>query len=237
MPASPSLGSTGTRNSMRRLSREQLIAFLSADTKVPGSLRLVDCTDKMAVLEGDFRICAQQEGHILVDETLRLRIEVDNRFPEVLPTVIDCNGVLPRSIDNHVYSDGAFCLGSELVLKYKIQHDPTVGTFLYECVEPFLYSVFHFVRQGTFPYGELAHGVPGLIADYEEFFGVRGKENVLIALSLLTQRKRVANKRWCPCMCGRRLGRCALHIKLNRMRKMASRSWYSIYYHYMASRA
>lgn len=214
---------------MRKMSRRELIALLSNDTKLPASMRLVDCTDDQAILEGEFKVNAQQEGHSHIEETVFLRIEVNSNFPEVLPRVINPDQRLPRSIDNHVYSDGSFCLGSELVLKYKIRNSPTIGNFLEECVEPFLYSVFHFLQYKTFPYGDLAHGVNGLIADYEDFFGVRGSGAVLSALNLLTIRKRIANKRRCPCGCGLRVGRCRLHVRLNDLRKVASRSWCSQY--------
>ncbi|MAY01373.1 MAG: hypothetical protein CMQ38_00165 [Gammaproteobacteria bacterium] len=214
---------------MRRMSRRGLIALLSNDMKLPASMRLVECTDDRAILEGEFKVNAQQDGHPHIEEIVFLRIEVDSNFPEVLPKVINPDQRLPRSIDNHVYSDGSFCLGSELVLKYKLRHNPTIGTFLEECVEPFLYSVLHFLQYETFPYGELAHGMRGLIADYEDFLGVKGKEAVLSTISLLSMRKRIANKLPCPCRCGRRVGRCGLHRRLNYLRRMASRSWYSNY--------
>jgi len=211
------------------MSRTGLIALLSNDMKLPASMRLVECTNNQAILEGEFKVNAQQDGYPHIAEKIFLRIEIDSNFPQVLPKVINPDHRLPRSSDNHVYPDGSFCLGSELVLKYKLRHNPTIGAFLEECVEPFLYSVFHFLQYKTFPYGELDHGVRGLLMDYEYFFEVKGMEAVLSTISLLAKRKRIANKLPCPCRCGRRVGKCELHRRVNSLRKMASRSWYSNY--------
>ncbi len=46
------------------------------------------------------------------------------------------------------------------------------------------------------------------------------------AILMLGVRKRIANKRPCPCGCNNRLGACSLHHKLNDFRKMAPASWF-----------
>jgi hypothetical protein len=48
--------------------------------------------------------------------------------------------------------------------------------------------------------------------------------NVLIALS---QKKRISNKRLCPCDCGTRLGKCSYHYHLNEYRNIMPRSRYA----------
>lgn len=76
-----------------------------------------------------------------------------------------------------------------------------------------------------FYFGELDHGPIGLAQDYKPLFGVHTDEAARECVQLLGLRKRVANKRRCPCSCGRRLGKCELRVRINALRIMAPRSW------------
>lgn len=211
---------------MPRNKQSGLDKLLNAGQHIPSSLRIVELNASKAVLQGDYKINAQMKGKELITDSLRLRIEIDENFPEILPKVIDIGGRIPKSQDHHTYDDGSFCLGGDIVLKARISDDPTIGNFLYKCVDPFLYSVLYNLEHKEFPYGDLEHGESGLIACYELFFNVKGKKAVLETLRLLGKKKREANKLLCPCRCGLRVGRCKIHHKLNSLRKIASRRWY-----------
>jgi hypothetical protein len=82
------------------------------------------------------------------------------------------------------------------------------------------------MRNGEFPFGELAHGVRGIIEDYLDIFGLKTYNQVVNALVLLSMKKQRANKEPCPCGCGKRLGACPFHNKLNDYREMAETSWF-----------
>jgi hypothetical protein len=82
------------------------------------------------------------------------------------------------------------------------------------------------VKYGIFPFGELDHGKQGVIADYLNLFGLSTEEQIEQALSLLGVKKRLANKKPCPCGCGKRLGTCRFHHRINDFRKVAARSWF-----------
>jgi hypothetical protein len=79
---------------------------------------------------------------------------------------------------------------------------------------------------GEFIFSELAHGAKGIIDDYMELFGLKSDDEVFRALELAGLKRRIANKKPCPCNCGLRLGICSFHNKLNQMRGLASRSWF-----------
>ena len=71
---------------------------------------------------------------------------------------------------------------------------------------PYLYAVSKKLQYGgDFAFNELAHGELGIIADYCDLFGLKKREQVINVLELLGMKPRIANKKPCPCECGRRL--------------------------------
>jgi hypothetical protein len=132
-------------------------------------------------------------------------------------------GRIPESF--HQMADGALCLGSPLRLKAELAKAPTLRDFVDRCVVPYLYGFLVSKGSGELPFGELAHGLPGLLDDYERFLGTRNAEEVVGFFLLLGLRKRVANKRKCPCRSGLQFGRCH-SAKLNALRQIAPRRWY-----------
>ena len=72
--------------------------------------------------------------------------------------------------------------------------------------------------------GELPHGKNGIIEDYMQLLNLRSHSSVKEALQLMSQKKRIANKKTCPCQCGKRLGKCETRHKINNLRKLMPRS-------------
>lgn len=199
-----------------------LSGFLASQSK----MRLVSYDDAEITLAGTYRCQAQKVGHHAIDEQYPLKIHFPPRYPLAIPTVIETGGRITRHPDFHTYMDGSFCLGSEIRIRDIIRENPRLTDFSEKVLDPFLYSVSHKIRYGDFPYGELAHGEPGLIDDYERLFHVRGKKAVLGVLQALGVRKRVANKLPCPCFCGYRMGRCDFRFQVEGWRNLARRQWY-----------
>ncbi|MEE1981394.1 ubiquitin-conjugating enzyme family protein [Shewanella xiamenensis] len=196
--------------------------FLSAYSNI----RLVDVHADKVELQGEYQLKAQLAGSQFIERTFSLRIVCPRDYPRALPVVYDTAGYFPRNQDFHTYSDGSFCLGSDLKIKSILRADSSLITFFEKIVVRFLYSVSHRVEFGNFPYGELEHGEKGLIDDYSQLLNVNGKTSVLRALKALALRKRVANKLPCPCGCGGRLGSCKYRFILNEFRQVERRRWF-----------
>ena len=77
----------------------------------------------------------------------------------------------------------------------------------------------------TMPFDELLHGAAGLEAAVIEFFQLPARSDALVALVLAGMRKRVANKRLCPCRSGWRLGRCH-NVAINTARRRFGRAFF-----------
>ena len=180
------------------------------------------------VLKGKFDFKAYiKRGPEIVDSYM-LEISVPNEFPHAIPKVKETGRKIPRDGHHHVNPDETLCLGSPLRLLKKIQPKPNLTGFAEGCLVPYLYAVSHKIIHGeNFIFSELAHGEPGIIDDYQDLFGLTSRSQVVDAITLLGIKKRLANKQPCPCGCGKRLGACPFHCKLNAFRKMAQRSWFS----------
>jgi hypothetical protein len=179
----------------------------------------------IAVLEGEIFFELSPVGKPTVQDTYRVRLEIPIEPGAKFPLAQEVGGRIPQGLDSH-NPEGRLCLGSPLRLLTLLGQAPSLNTFIEQCVVPFLYA--HTLReQGyDYPFSELAHGTAGLVDDYVQLFGLKGGHQVPSALHALSLRKRVANKRPCPCQCGKRLGRCQTRQYLAPFRHLAPRWLY-----------
>jgi len=177
-----------------------------------------------ALLTGDLEFSAQYRDHEPITHLYTVEIRVKADFPRSIPTVKEMGGRIQGGF--HTFSsDGTLCLGSRIKLKTVLHRHPTLLGFAENCLVPFLYAYSFREKHGRLPWGDLAHGTPGLINDYMSILNVDSEKACLELIVLLGIRKRVANKRPCPCRSGRRVGKCH-HRVLNSLRAVASRSWF-----------
>lgn len=185
------------------------------------------CSDAGTCLRGKFRFKASVSDSDEIEDTYKLEIFVPDKFPKALPKVKETGEKIPRDGNFHVNSDGSLCLGSPLRLLKKVHSAPSLTGFADKCLVPYLYAVsYKLMHGGDFVFGELAHGDQGIVDDYSIMLGLQERNQITQAIQLLGAKKRIANKRPCPCGCGKRLGACRFHHKLNEFRKMAPVSWF-----------
>ncbi|MCM3029831.1 hypothetical protein [Niallia sp. MER 6] len=178
-------------------------------------------------LRGTFRFRANYEGGPIIEDRYELEILIPEGFPIELPKVKELKGKIPRDNNYHINPDDTLCVGSPLRVILKLQESATLNTYAEECLVPYLYAVSYKLKNGgDFIFGELEHGKKGIFNDYCDILGLTNPNQVAKALSLLCMKKRIANKKICPCECGKRLGSCNFHIKLNTLRLVAPRSFY-----------
>ena len=178
-------------------------------------------------MQGRFAFTAHSEKHGQITDKYLLSIEVPRQFPKTLPRVTETEQKIPRNGEFHVNPDGTLCLGSPLRLLVKLASDPTLTGFTGKCLVPYLFAISNKLQKGgPLPFDELAHGVPGMLADYVDLFGLKEPEQARLAFRLLGMKKRRANKHPCPCACGGRLGKCRFNQRLSLFRRLASRSWF-----------
>jgi hypothetical protein len=157
-----------------------------------------------------------------ITDVYHIKVTVPVEFPKRFPTVKELGGRIDRKF--HRLIDGSFCLGSPTRLRLALVSDPTLVGFIERCLIPYLYGYSYCQLHGHLPFGELDHGHAGLIEDFCRLFGVSTALACVRMLQLTAMKKRVANKRPCPCGSGMRLGRCH-HSCLNKLRLELGRKW------------
>jgi hypothetical protein len=187
----------------------------------PG-LSVLPCSIGTLIVGGSFTFTGVYDGKEISD-TYEIRLEISRHFPRVIPSVFEVGARTPK--DFHKLDDGSLCLGSRLRLQLMVATHPTITGFVQHAVIPYLYSYSHKERYGDLPYGDLAHGVSGLIDDYMRIFRVPNRAAAERMVYLTSLQKRKANKQRCPCGSGIRVGKCH-HMILNRLRHRLGRLWF-----------
>lgn len=193
-------------------------------------MSLRSCRGSETILVGKFTFSASLNEHTITD-TYKLRIVIPKTFPRGLPIVFDADNKIPRPANGsfHVNQDGSLCLGSQIRLLNELSEAPDLLGFAQKCLIPYLYAIsLKIEKGGNLVFGELAHGAPGAIKDYADLWRLTGKDQVLVCLQRLAEKKRIANKRPCPCGCCQRLGACGFNRLVRKFRKMAARKLYRV---------
>lgn len=177
----------------------------------PG-MSLSPSRDDNVHIKGLFRFSASFDSSPAVEDSYQIHLVTFPERQERLPEVYEVGGRIPRDSDHHVNPAGNLCLGSPIRLHTTLRRDFRLTEFVERCLIPFLYAT-SLAEQGheRFKLGELPHGAAGLLEDYAKLFGCANRTDVLRHLETLTLKKRRANKKPCPCLCGRKLVKCRTH--------------------------
>jgi hypothetical protein len=170
-------------------------------------------------------IMDDQYGEIIDD--FFIKIVIPKNFPEDIPTVYELEDRFPKTLDYHTYPDASLCLGSKMSLKKRINETPTLEGFIHSCVVPYFYAIAMYLQgKERFVFGELSHGLAGIIQDYMEVFELSSIEQVIKLLEILSLKSNQGNKKECPCGCNRIVTKCSFHKKVVEYRKVMTRKEY-----------
>ncbi|MDH4565244.1 hypothetical protein E8E95_00900 [Pseudomonas sp. BN414] len=187
---------------------DDLEAFLHSQ---PG-MALKPSQDGCVHIKGRLRFSASYEGSPTVVDSFQLHIKISQQIKDQLPEVYEIGGRIPSDGNHHINPNGTICLGAPIRLHMILGKSFTLAKFIDRCVIPFLYAI-SLAEKGheRFKLGELAHGAMGLVEDYIKLFSCSSRTEVQRYLQTLIQKKRLANKKRCPCNCGRKLVKCRTH--------------------------
>ena len=163
--------------------------------------------DSSTVLKGLFSFSARPNGGTEITDSYQLEITIPEKFPRMSPRVVETGNKIPRDGKHHIKHDDTLSLTAlHFAFFGNYAQKPSLIGFSENCLVPYLYAVSKKLQYGgDFAFNELAHGELGIIADYCDLFGLKKREQVINVLELLGMKRRIANKKPCPCECGRRL--------------------------------
>lgn len=180
------------------------------------------------IVQGVLSLDIMHDQYGLIKDEFLIRIIISENFPEDIPRVYELEDRFPKTLDNHTYQDGSLCLGSTMSLKKRIKERHTVEGFIHSCVVPYFYAIaLHLQGNAHFVFGELSHGLVGIIQDYMEVFELEYIEQVIKLLDILSLKSNQGNKAECPCGCYRIVTKCSFHKKILEYRNVMTRKEYA----------
>lgn len=155
-------------------------------------------------VSGNLSFSAQYNGRSIEDE-YSVEIMVPKDYPQILPTAKVIDGKVPK--DFHTYPDNTLCLGSPIEMRMKFRKRETMLGFVEDLLIPFLYSCSYREKYGGMPYGELSHGMDGILESYKGLFRIDEDWAVMAFLKILADdnyRGHIS----CPCGSNVKLRNC-----------------------------
>lgn len=137
----------------------------------------------------------------------QVKVDIALGYPRIEPKALETGGAIPRNADHHINPDGTCCvviweawIAAEADISIKAYFDgPLKNYFLGQ----------HLKREtGKWPFGEWAHGDPGLVDAFAERLGCKPNQKTVRYLL------RILSKDWprghwaCPCRSGKIIRKC-----------------------------
>lgn len=158
-------------------------------------------------IEGELSFSRRYEGHYIFDSyivKISLYIEEGTILPkvyEVSDKIIDiAKAKNKRMSDLHINPDNSFCLCIPEREEEIFENQFTIKEFFKKSLEPFLFQMSFYAKEGYFPWGEYAHGYLGHIEIYAE--GKIDFSKLIIILKKDEVLKVMNTNRQNICLCG-----------------------------------
>lgn len=135
-----------------------------------------------------------------------LEIVVPGAFPLVFPRVRELSNCIDEYYP-HQYTNGQFCLASDLELRMFFSQDTDICSFIEKYVIPYLYTYRFYEEYGVYPYGERSHGTMGNLEYLKDLFQVDDWKQVLDIMLFVVQSS-YRGHLLCPCGSGKRIRNC-----------------------------
>lgn len=158
-------------------------------------------------ITGDIDFTRSYEGYeISGSYTIKINLKISGtsllpKVYEVSNKIISIAERYQKNLEDlHINTDGSFCLSIQ-DREYELFEDKfTIQEFMQKAVEPFLFQMCYFDREGKFPWGEYAHGNLGYFELYAE--GEINAERLLEVLDKKELIKALLTNRQSQCLCG-----------------------------------
>lgn len=135
-----------------------------------------------------------------------LEIVVPGDFPLAFPRVRELSNCIDEDYP-HQYTNGQFCLASDLELRMFFSQDTDICSFIEKYVIPYLYTYRFYEEYGVYPYGERSHGTMGNLEYLQDLFQVDDWKQVLDFMLFVVQSS-YRGHLLCPCGSGKRIRNC-----------------------------
>ena len=135
-----------------------------------------------------------------------VEIIIPCKFPQEFPKVRELNNRISKNYP-HLYTNGQFCLASNLELKKYFYENNNISAFLDDYIIPYLYTYRYYEEYGIYPFGERSHGRMGDLEYLLELFQI-SNINDLIDIMMYINNSNYRGHNLCPCGSGLKVRNC-----------------------------
>lgn len=158
------------------------------------------------ILTGEvyFQYCYPDFEPVICDYMIRIFFPID--FPKKLPVVYEIGGAIPPLSEYHVNVDHSLCLATEYSLREIVNSNnkplDALVHFYKKVIQPYLGKISLILCKGHSPsILEERHGISGIIDSYKTLFKVSSKSEVILILSLFSNKMQSVCYKQCPFFC------------------------------------
>lgn len=119
-----------------------------------------------------------------IKDNYRILITFPDDYPNEFPEVLELDGKIPVSDDNHVnrsseYFTTSLCLGTNIEVYKIFIRSRNIVHFIEKILIPFLYYISYKNKFGCTPYSDRSHGFLGILEYYKELFKIIDKNKII----------------------------------------------------------
>lgn len=140
--------------------------------------------------------------------SFKVRIDIQNDYPESLPSITDVEGIIPRSADWHINADQTCCVGTLAEQHQKLGGRISLLNWVSEFAVPYFANFIYRKEKGKYYNGEWSHGAQGIFEYYFQLFGISNIHLLLDRLYLVCGVKKYNLNGRCFCNSGKKYKRC-----------------------------
>jgi hypothetical protein len=157
-------------------------------------------------IDGNLLICDEQGPY----DFYEVAIEVEPAFPWTEPAVFEVGGRIPRTSDRHIFVDHGHCCVGVWDAWLAVTPDRSFAAFMRGPVADYFVGQSLVEAGFEWPYGERAHGHPGVLQAYADALGLDADAALVRAYLAELSRAVAKGHHRCPCGSGLRLRSCHL---------------------------
>lgn len=138
--------------------------------------------------------------------TFSVKVLLHPAYPDVEPMVFETGGIIPKG--RHLNPNGTCCLG--VWERWLVQaKDLSVAAYFDGPFRDYFLSQLHFQVHGEWPFGELSHGLEGIVEAYASVLGIPPDHQRVAGFLKVLAKPGLPRGHWpCPCNSGRNIRNC-----------------------------
>lgn len=158
------------------------------------------------IISGPLPFEAVSDGFPVITDSFDIELSVPADYPKRLPHAKENGGKIEATYE-HLYTNGAMCLGVPVEERRIFARQPSLLGFVNGLVVPYLYSYCYRKQHGVYPFDDQLHGDAGILRHYMDALNLSDDLAALAVISFLFEHG-YRGHHSCPCGSGKIVRKC-----------------------------